>query len=196
MKLVTVLLFALLTLLAACSGDPVRETAAATEAPGSPAPAPTAPDQAGAGDLAAVLPTEVDGITIEYRSRSGASVVSSGGELTAEAQEFVDALEADMSDFSTASGVGFDEGFERNVAITALRVAGADEGRLRDAFRRTIENDPSQVLTEATVGGKSVLSVAGDDGETTGYLYVKGDIVFVVGGQPLSVADEALAQLP
>lgn len=204
MKRLAIVLSLLTSILAACAGDAESPTPSATVAPtaavesgvaSSPTPSGGTPSEEGAGDLAALLPTEVGGIEIAYRYRTGAAVVGSG-ELTAEAQEFVDAVGADLSDFSMASGIGFEQGFERNVAITAMRVAGADEGELRDAFRRTIENDPSQTLTEATVEGRSVLTMAEDGGESTGYVYVKGDIVFVVGATPLSLADEALATLP
>ena len=77
-----------------------------------------------------------------------------------------------------------------------LRVAGADEGALRDAFRTTLEADETNVITDATVGGKSVLAVSNDDGVKTTYLYVKNDVVFLVGASSQELAADALSQLP
>ena len=205
-----ILLLTLVALfLAACSSDGAGASAsqaaseAASDEPDSEAtPEPdtgtdTEPTlQPGAGDLAGILPTEIGGITIEYESSSGEDVMGSEG-MTPEAQEFFDRVGADADDLSSAFGFGFDTEAGSGISIIAFRIAGADEGRLRDEFRRTLEEDDTQTLSDENVAGKNVIAIGGDEGtEATGYVYVKNDIVFIIGGSPISLAEEALAQLP
>jgi len=204
-KRTTFLLLTLVALfLAACSSgqsdssSAATATAEATEAPESeetPEPQSEATLEPGAGDLDAVLPDEVGGITIEYESSSGAEVMGSEG-MTPEAQEFFDRVGADVSDLSSAFGFGLDAEAGTGISIIAFRVAGADEGRLRDEFRSTIEDDETQTVTEEQVAGKSVLALSTEGGDASGYVYVKGDIVFIVGGSPMSLVEEALSELP
>jgi hypothetical protein len=150
---------------------------------------------AGAGDLAAVLPEEVGGLTIEYESLVGEEVMGSEG-VTDEARDFFDAVGAEPSDLSSAIGVAFDAEAGTGISIVAFRVAGTDESQLRDEFRATLEADGT-VVTEDNVGGKDVLALDADEtGASGGYLYVKGDIIFIVGGSPQELVDEAIASLP
>ena len=153
--------------------------------------------QAGAGDLDAVLPDEVGGITIEYESASGEEVLGEDG-MTAEMRSLLEAVGADESDLSSAIGVGVDADAGSFISIVALRVSGADETRLRDEFRRTIQEENEEMeITEDNVAGKDVLTLTDpDSGQSGGYLYVQGDILFLVGATPESLAEEALEQLP
>lgn len=206
MKRTTLMLLTLVALfVAACSSDQASSsssqsasaTTAATDAPDSeatPEPDSEATLTPGAGDLAGLLPTEVGGITIQYESSSGDAVMGSEG-MTPEAQEFFERVGADASDLSSAFGFGVDADSGSGISIIAFRVAGADEGRLRDEFRATMEDD-DQTLTDAEVAGKSVLAIGAEGTDATGYVYVKGDIVFIVGGSPLSLVEEALSELP
>jgi hypothetical protein len=201
--LVTVLLA---LLVAACSsgtsasGD--ESQAVATPEP-TPIPTPSeaaatqgsAPSlQPGAGDLTGVLPTEIGGLTITYQSTSGEEVIGSEG-ITPEAQAFFDRIGASPSDLSSAFGNGFDMEAGKFITILAFRVAGADEGMLRDEFISTMEAEGDIVGEDATVGGKEVRTF-GSAGEQSGYLYVNDDVVYIVGGEPISLAEEALAELP
>lgn len=210
MKRSMILLLTLVALfLAACSSEGGGATASltasadieASDEPDSEATpgSDTEPTmQPGAGDLAGILPTEVGGITIEYESSSGEEVMGSEG-MTPEAQEFFDRVGAEAGDLSSAFGVGFDAETGSGISIIAFRVAGADEGRLRDEFRRTLEQDGSdtQTLSDENVAGKNVIAISGGEGtEVSGYVYVKNDVVFVIGGSPASLAQEALEKLP
>lgn len=203
LKRITILLLTLVTLtLAACSSNEggssagastAASTAEATEVEQTAA---ESTPQPGAGDLAGILPTEVGGLTIEYESASGEAVMGSDA-AGPEALAFFEATGADVSDLSSATGGGSDETLENVISITALRVAGVDEGRLRDAFRATLESgDDPQVVTESNVAGKNVLAYGTADSEPTGFVYVKGDILFVVNGSPLSLLEEALSKFP
>jgi hypothetical protein len=198
-KRYTYLILALVALfVVACSSD--QSGASATQSESAAAAETPAPDGAdatlepGAGDLAGILPTEVGGITIEYESASGEAVMGAEG-VSVEAQEFFDRVGAQPSDLSSAFGFGVDTESGSGITIFAFRVAGADEGTLRDEFRATVEEDETQTMTEENVEGKNVLALS-TDGELSGYVYVKNDVVFVIGGSPMDLADEALSQLP
>lgn len=214
MKRITfVLLMLVATVLAACSGNDTGASASgstaasasgSTEASASSeASEPAETDepisepstQPGAGDLAAFLPTEVGGLEIEYESTSGEDMV--GEEATPEALALFERLGVDASNLSQAVGIGFDAEAGSAVTVLAIRVEGADEGELRDEFRAAIEaEDPEMTFNDANVGGKDVQTFGPEGGDAVGYVYVKGDIVFVVGGQPVSLAEEALEKLP
>jgi hypothetical protein len=183
----------LLAFVAACTSDAGPDADATPTAEATPEATPEPTLAEGAGDLAAILPTEVGGMTIEYQSASGAAVLGSEG-ASPETQALFARLGADPSDLSSAFGFAFDAESQTGVSIFAFRVEGADEGQLRNEFR-TVMEDQGATVTEETVGGKSVIH-AGYEGATQGYIYVKGDIAFVVSGEPVALAEEALAALP
>lgn len=199
----TVLALLLIGTVSACtsasSPSPQEATPTPTE---EPTPTPTeaetdgsgpSPEPGAAGDLEAILPTEVGGLTLGYESATGAAVIGSET-VPPETQAVFDRLGADPSDLSSAFGFAFDADSGTGVSIFAFRVSGADEGQLRNEFRTVVVGEGATV-TEETVGGKSVLH-AGYENATQGYIYVKGDIVFVVSGEPVALAEEALSKLP
>lgn len=188
-------------IIAACSS--ASPGAEATEEP-TPTPTPASepsddgsgPSFApGAGDLDSILPDEVGGIALEYQFAEGANVLGSEG-ITPEVQNFLDRVGADMDEVSSAIGIGIDEASGSILSIFAIRVSGADEGALRDEFRQVMEEDADSVFTEANVGGKDALAFGTAGQEADGYMYVKGDIVFMVGGSTPELTEEALSLLP
>jgi hypothetical protein len=188
-------------LIAACSA--ASPAAEGTEEP-TPTPTPaTEPSEdgsgpsfaPGAGDLDSILPDEVGGITLQYQFAEGANVLGSEG-ITPEVQDSLDRVGANMDEVSSAIGIGIDEASGSILSIFAIRVAGADEGALRDEFRQVMEEDADSVFTEANVGGKDVLAFGTAGQEADGYMYVKGDIVFMVGGSTPELTEEALSLLP
>jgi hypothetical protein len=200
-----VALLAILAVLAACSeqtASPSAEasvsaepTATATASPTTEATEEAPPSlEEGAGELADVLPDEVGGISIQYQSSSGEAVLGSEG-MTSEAREVFDRLGAEPSDLSSAFGFGVDQAAGNVITIVAFRVAGADEGQLRDEFRASLEQE-GNVATEETLGGKDVLAFGTEGTDTPGYVYVSGDTIFIVAGQPSTLAEEALTDLP
>lgn len=207
MKRFSLLFIVLLALLvAACSSETSssgeESQATATEEP-TPEPTPSevaatdggAPSlQPGAGDLADLLPTEVGGLEITYQSASGEEVIGSE-DITPEARAFFDNVGAEPSDLSSAFGSGFDTEAAKFLTILAFRVAGADEGTLRDEFLASMESEGDLVGQETTVGGRTVHSF-GEDAGGSGFLYVKDDVVYVIGGSPADLLEEALAALP
>jgi hypothetical protein len=149
----------------------------------------------GAGDLADVLPDEVGGLQVEYQHTSGQDVIGAEG-VNPEAQAFFDRIGADPSDLSSAFGFAFDQENGTGVSIVAFRVDGADEGTLRTEFLATMAESGDVVGEEQTVAGKTVQAFGADPASPDGYVYVKDDTVFIIGGEPASIVEEALAALP
>lgn len=207
MKRITILLALLLLVAAGCASETGSSAeaseAAATEEP-TPEPTPTeepsedpgeVPSFApGAGDLADLLPEEVGGLTLEYAHTSGAEVFDSTG-TTPEAQAFLDRVGATPDNVSSAFGFSFDPDSQEGVSIVAFRVEGAGEEALRDGFLSVFEDQGSTIGEETTLGGKSVHQI-GDLEATNGYLYVHDDVAYVVSGEPMALAEEALQLLP
>ena len=200
------LLFA--AVLAACTStgaSPTAEAEPTTEATATAEPEATAtPEETagaeptleeGAGDLASVLPDEVGGITIEYQSASGEQAFGSEG-MTPEARAFLEAVGGDASNISSAFGFGFNQETGAGLSIVAFRISGADEGRLRDEFRAVMEQEGTEVITETSLGGKDVLAFGPAESEPSGFMYVKDDTVFIVGGSPPELMEEAISALP
>jgi len=154
------------------------------------------PDTGNAGDLAGILPDEIDGIALTYQFASGLAAISGEG-VTPEVEAALDRLGADENDISTAFAFGIDQADPANprfVTIFAMRVAGADEGQLREEFRTAMGED--NVVTEANVGGKNVLAFGSDAATADGYIYAKGDIVFLVAASPQELSVQILSALP
>jgi hypothetical protein len=188
--------------IAACSGSPSTEDTPTEEPTPTPTPA-TEPSEdgsgpsfaPGAGDLDSILPDEVGGITLDYQFAEGQGVLGSEG-VTPEVQDFLDGVGASMDDVRSAIGIGFDQASGGVISIFAIQVSGADEGALLDEFRQVLEADSENVTSEDNVGGKDVLAfgVAGEAANT--YLYVRDDVVFMVGGSTAELSEEALSLLP
>lgn len=151
----------------------------------------------GAGDLDGILPDSVGGITLEYEYAEGQAVLGSEG-VTPEVQTFFDRIGANVGNLSSAIGSGFDEASGDIIFILAFRVAGSDEGRLRDGFRTVLEEeDPDQVFVEDNIAGKNVLGYgAADEPTPSGYMYVKNDVVFLIGASTPELTEEVLSLLP
>jgi len=200
---------ALILLVAAACSSGSSPGATTSEAAATPTPSPEPSVAAsipplpslgeGAGELADILPTEVGGLTIQYQHMAGEEVFGAE-EMPPETEAFLDRLNAEPSDISSAFGFAFDAGASDplaagGISIVAFRVAGQDEGTLRAAFVEAMETEAgTPVGEEVQVGGKTVTAI-GDD-ETSGYLYVHGDVVFIVGGSPPQLVEEAFAALP
>jgi len=195
--------------LAACS------SAGTASAPASASPAPTATptaeptptDSAAAGTpnplasfdfnqdkaLEGLLPDSVGDLTLTKYSVKGAEFFSGAGTDPA-FKDFLDRVHAQPDDVSAAFA-----GDETNsLSLLALRIAGANTDDLKTEFRRAMEESSSTKvdLTEATVGGKSVLTGFDPDQNSNVYFYVTGDVLFFVTTTDKAVAEAALQKLP
>jgi hypothetical protein len=187
-----------IVLLAACgpATSPSSEASSAasveasTEASATPGETPANDGGSGLADL---LPGEIGGITLTKEFHTGTAFFGSSG-IEPAVQDFLDRVGASVNDVSIASATGSDQTDPQNpryVSIFAIRVAGVDEGRLRDEYRTVLEADTT--ITDANVGGKSVLA---DPATPDHYVYVKSDIIFQVSGSPSELATQALSALP
>lgn len=211
MKRISILLVALLALVTvACgseqttpTGSPDTTPAPTVEATESPAESPAETSEAtddGEGtsepnELAEVVPTEVDGIEIEYEFATGADF-EDGDEMDPEARDFLEQVGGDVDRMSSALGLGLDAEAGRFVTIIVFRIPGADEQALLDQFEATLTDDEAGLeFTTATVEGKEVLTATSAE-QGTLYLYAQNDTLFAIGGTTPELGEAALSQIP
>jgi len=194
-------------LLVACSGGTASAPASATLAPTptvEPTPTATAtaagtPNPLASFDLnqdkalEALLPDTVGDLTLTKFSVKGAEFFTGAGTDPA-FKDFLDRVHAQPDDVSAA--VAADQG--STLQVLALRVAGANSDDLKTEFRRALSESASTTVTlsEATVGGKSVLTGFDPDQEANVYFYVVNDVLFFVTTSDKTVAEAALQKLP
>ena len=194
-------------LLVACSGGTASAPASATLAPTptvEPTPTATAtaagtPNPLASFDLnqdkalEALLPDTVGNLTLTKFSVKGAEFFTGAGTDPA-FKDFLDRVHAQPDDVSAA--VAADQG--STLQVLALRVAGANSDDLKTEFRRALSESASTTVTlsEATVGGKSVLTGFDPDQEANVYFYVVNDVLFFVTTSDKTVAEAALQKLP
>ena len=195
--------------LAACSSaGTATAPASASPAPtATPTPEPTPTDSAAAGTpnplasfdfnqdkaLEGLLPDSVGDLTLTKYSVKGAEFFSGAGTDPA-FKDFLDRVHAQPDDVSAA----FAGDQANTLSLLALRIAGASTDDLKTEFRRAMEESSATKvdLSEATVGGKSVLTGFDPDQNSNVYFYVTGDVLFFVTTTDKAVAEAALQKLP
>ena len=208
LRLSHVLLLLIAVPIAACSASPgassapasTAASAAPSEAPAaSPSPAPAAspsaaasPSSAIAADLTTVIPTELGGLPVDAVKLSAAQVdthFEGGLKYVAE-----NLLKVETSDLEVVVGWGGQS--QGEALVTAIRVPGSDPAVLTKAFEGGV--NPAAIIggfrgKPSTIGGKQV-TLIGDP--VYGYVYVQGDVAFVVQTRDPAIAEEALSALP
>ncbi|HJP71168.1 MAG TPA: hypothetical protein VJ975_05565 [Candidatus Limnocylindria bacterium] len=215
MKRITILLVALLALVvSACASEQatpsVQPTPAVTEEP-TPEPSSEAPEPSESADasigafpsfdlngdpeLAARFPDTVGGQPLQVQSMRGDTFMSIGGSDPA-FEEFLDSVDAELSDVSVAFG-GAASG-DSFLSVGAFRILGASEDDLEREFIAASE-DAGDItgMEQANVGGKDVWTAVDPSGETDAsvYLYTKDDTLYFLTGSEAEVA-EILEALP
>ena len=215
MKRISILLVALLALVvSACASEQaspsVQPTPAVTEEP-TPEPSSEAPEASASTDasigafpsfdlngdpeLAARFPDTVGGQPLQVQSMRGDTFMSVGGSDPA-FEEFLDSVDADLSDVSVAFG-GAASG-DSFLSVGAFRILGASEDDLEREFIAASE-DAGDItgLEQAKIGGKDVWTAVDPSGETGAsvYLYTKDDTLYFLTGSEAEVA-EILEALP
>lgn len=218
MKRISILLVALLALVvSACAGEEAASVSP-SEAPATVQPTPepepsedaTASEPAASGialpsfdldgdpELAARFPDTVGGQPLLVQSMRGDQMGALGGGDPA-FEEFLDSLDAELSDVSVAFGGAFDpEDPEGAFSVGAFRVLGASEDDLEREFIAASEDTGEfSGLESASVGGKDVLTGVDPSGETelSVYLYTKDDTLYFLTGSEEQAA-EVLEALP
>ena len=155
-------------------------------------------DTNGDPELADRFPDTVGGQTLQMASMRGDQMSGAGG-VDPAFQEFLDSIDAEMTDVSVAFGFILDpEDPTGGFGASAFRVLGASEDELEQGFV-TATQEGGEVggsFEAATVGGKDVLTApdADPDGPAT-YLYTKDDTVYFLTGAE-DLAAEVLEALP
>jgi hypothetical protein len=214
-KRISILLVAVLALgVSACASEQaspsVQPTPAVTEEP-TPEPSSEAPEASASTDasigafpsfdlngdpeLAARFPDTVGGQPLQVQSMRGDTFMSVGGSDPA-FEEFLDSVDADLSDVSVAFG-GAASG-DSFLSVGAFRILGASEDDLEREFIAASE-DAGDItgLEQANIGGKDVWTAVDPSGETGAsvYLYTKDDTLYFLTGSEAEVA-EILEALP
>jgi hypothetical protein len=214
-KRISILLVAVLALgVSACASEQaspsVQPTPAVTEEP-TPEPSSEAPEASASTDasigafpsfdlngdpeLAARFPDTVGGQPLQVQSMRGDTFMSVGGSDPA-FEEFLDSVDADLSDVSVAFG-GAASG-DSFLSVGAFRILGASEDDLEREFIAASE-DAGDItgLEQANIGGKDVWTAVDPSGETGAsvYLYTKDDTLYFLTGSEAEVT-EILEALP
>jgi len=162
----------------------------------SPRPAPTPMTELDTSDLVALFPTTVADMPYTAHSTDGADWIENlthdPGTVTF-AQGLTEALAAhgrDPSDLTVAFGEWPDpQAFEPfDLRLVAFRIEDGDPSWLVPAL-----TDPDAVLTQVELGGKTVSAVGQPGQPPQSYLYVSGDVLWLISESFVSFL---LADLP
>ena len=146
-------------------------------------PAASEDDGSASGDLADVIPDELNGVPAT--------------EIPGMDQILGSALQAQGSNAGGADFAFVTYGTDANaVALNAFRIPGVTEVAM-EQLARLMSGAGTDVDAESvTIGGKTVLKISG--GQTGGavYFYVADDTAFTAAGQDESLIEQLLSQLP
>jgi hypothetical protein len=185
-------------LIAACSGAGTATTAPATAAPATTGPATQAPGPTevpgsspglsfalpsfhGDTDLEGMIPTSIGGETLTVLSMTGDQFLGNGT-TSPELAGALQALGKTTSDLSVAFAGS------STLTVVAFRVKGVAANALYDAFKAAETDDST--ATNVSFGGKTVVKLVSAD--STAYIYLKDDTMFVIGGSGETTPTDAL----
>ena len=176
---------------------PAPPTTAPTPPTATPAPGETPtfalPSLTADKQLEDLLPDELGGSPLTKTSMSGQDLVDFGG-LDPETQALLDRLGASIEDVSIAYAADSTGTVEVNTA--AVRVKGANSDTLRNEIVASAIADGKEV-TDGTIAGKAVKVATDPTGSNaTEYIWVRGDIAFVVTGDDQALVAEAVGKMP
>jgi len=178
--------------------EPEESEDAAASEPASSGLALPSFDLNGDPELADRFPDTVGGQPLQMTSMRGDQMGALGGSDPT-FEEFLDSVDAELSDVSFAFGGVMDPSDPSSVfSVGAFRVLGASEDDLEREFIAASEDSGEfSGLESASVGGKDVQSGADPSGETElrFYLYTKDDTLYFLTGSEEQAA-EVLEALP
>jgi ABC-type glycerol-3-phosphate transport system substrate-binding protein len=145
-------------------------------------------------DLEALIPDKVGDLTMQKQSMAGSDYLTSAQSDPATVK-FIQDLGVSPSDISIALGFGYSADGSSSLAMFVFRAAGADTDRLVSVFKAAYDESRDEPLTwnTTTVAGKQVQVAV--DGNSTIYLYAKGDVLFFISGDAAST-EEVIGGLP
>ncbi len=167
--------------------EPAASEEAATEAPSGPE---VSFQPGAAGDLEAMLPSSVAGLTFTKQSFDGASIASAVGVPidTGDLDPILSANGKTLADVRMAIATAMSP--TSPAIVVALQIRGLDASKTLDLLAGGSASD----LTPTTVAGKQVLSLGSDMGG--GVLYTKGDVAFEVILANQATLEAIVAALP
>jgi hypothetical protein len=176
-------------------------TLAACGIGGSPRPSafPASPQE-----LQALIPEEVDGISLQRLSMSGSEFVASGN-ATEETQQFLESLGVSTDAVSVAAGFGASPEDGHLAVVFIFRADGAPTDRLVSAFQQAANDERGTALgwQPATVGGKHVERASDPEAPASGtapgqslYVYARDSVLVFVATTEESDAARILEGMP
>lgn len=188
MNRIFILLAMLVLVVAGCASPSESSPEATPEPTPEPTAEPTATEDSngssGGGDLTALLPDEIGGLTrtdIPGMEAMISNALASTG-VNAEGAEYAFASYGDGT---------------QALIVTALRIPGLDEASLQAlAAAMAGTNTTGANVETMTVGGKEVLQMTGQGAPGAAYLYFAEGAVFTVVGEDPDLAGQLLAELP
>jgi hypothetical protein len=158
------------------------------------ASAPPVADTHDAPDLELALPTQVDGVDLQFQSVVGTGLLTDD-EFSTSLTTFLSGIGKTPADLQFAEA--YDPAQSIDGTFDVYREPGVDGTKLRDALINAWKGgSPDLKVTDVTVGGQKMLRVEFDPDTPASYLYVRGDEVFDTWTNDEKIAASALAALP
>ena len=188
---------------AACGGGGSATTAPTQAAPTDPElpsitfdlssfalPSFALPSFTGDEELEALLPDSIGGQMVVTASMTGQQFISFGMGGAAALEDMLGELDASVDDLSVAIGSA-----GTTVVVFAYRIEGVSATQIFDGLQGALQAGGGGQVSQHTVAGRPVTEVAAA-GETT-YIYLAGDVVFIIGGTVTpELLEDAVSQLP
>jgi|SRR4051794_16347269 hypothetical protein len=140
-------------------------------------------------ELEAMFPSEIGGQKLQIISMTGSDFLGSGTAGN-EIGPILTQLGKAPSDLSVAFGG------TAAISVIAFRIKGVPADQFLNAY--TQQAPQGSAISDASLGGKAVKKVVTPDSATSTYLYLKGDVIWTVGGNSPTdtILNEAFSKLP
>lgn len=148
------------------------------------------PSVHGDADLEALLPDAIGGQVVVKQSLRGEAILRSGFAGGAPLQAMLDDVGASIDDVSVAIGAA-----GTSVIVLAYQIDGVSAERTFEGLLEPLASGGSGEMQQVAVGDRTVTKID-VNGETT-YIYLAGDVVFIIGGTVTGTElEDAVSQLP
>ncbi len=147
-----------------------------------------------APELEGLLPTQLNGTTLEIQSWKGDGILTDDG-WSKSMTTFLTSVGKTATDLHVAQAYDPSQALDGSVGV--YHVAGIAAPALRDALLAAWKVDaPNLTVSQVTLGGKAVTKGVFEEGTASSYLYMRDDYVFDIESTDESIAAAALAALP
>ena len=147
-----------------------------------------------APDLEALLPTAINGTTLEIQSWTGDGILTDDAWSTS-VTAFLTTQGKTPADLAVAQGYDPNQVLDGSVGV--YRATGVAATALRDALVAAWKGDyPDMTITQVTLGGKEVTKGGFGADTASSFLYIRDDVVFDIESTDEAIATAALAALP